>query len=626
MAIPSISERNSIKQKLVSFGFKFVFAILTAAIISSLKLDFIESFFYDQRVIFKSNLQSNHTKDLKSVLVLIDYDTIVKYKGFPKYSDHAQFLTQLKLLKPKFILYDFRSKDGELLEIEGDFSDKLIFSEKASQVSHLYFLTDELKLNGEETKLNLNPPFEFLNRFSAPKTYDSILFAKDGVSRRFMVSYQNQTLLHPRIAGWYNPEINDLQNIRGLFDLYDSQQGYTQFSKPNSFQIFKFDDIINGKVPAELIKDKIVIFGTETGKSSKEFVSTPFSNEVTSMKSSEYHANVLQTLIENNAPIRWPQWTNIFLTCLMSLFTVYTVFAARPGKGLLILLLSIISLCFLIFSVFIYLNIWIDLAHPLLSIFMCYYFFIPYRLIKENRLTWEYYQKNKLLRQVEELKTNFISMMSHDLKTPIARILGMTEVIHTDQTQLSLQQHEALEQIKTSSHDLLKFINSILQYGQIESKGLQLNLKSKDVNKLLEDVIKKHEFLAKLKKIKLISNLDPLFPITIDDDLIKQVFSNLLENAIKYSHENSTVFINSREIENQVIIDFKDQGVGIPSVDLPNIFMKFFRSHSVKISTIKGSGLGLYLAKYFTELHHGQIVVTSEIDHGSTFSVRLPLN
>jgi signal transduction histidine kinase len=216
--------------------------------------------------------------------------------------------------------------------------------------------------------------------------------------------------------------------------------------------------------------------------------------------------------------------------------------------------------------------------------------------------------------------------MSHDLKTPIARIQGMTEVMTSDDHKLSVSQHEALDNIKTSSDDLLKFINSILQYGRIESQGLELNLQSKDINKLLSEVIKKHEFLAKVKKINLNSNLEPLFPISVDPDLIKQVFSNLLENAIKYSREESTIYITTREADNNLYIDFKDEGFGIAAVDLPNIFMKFFRSHNVKISTIKGSGLGLYLASYFTELHQGSITVTSEIGIGSCFTVKLPIN
>jgi len=270
--------------------------------------------------------------------------------------------------------------------------------------------------------------------------------------------------------------------------------------------------------------------------------------------------------------------------------------------------------------------LWIDLAHPLLALFLCYYFFIPYRLIKENRRSWEYYQKHQLLTQVEELKTNFISMMSHDLKTPIARIQGMTEVIYKDQQPLSNSQRDAIDTIRSSSDDLLKFINAILQYGRIESQGIELHRQSKDINQLLIDVVKKHEFLAKVKRIKIQQELEPMFPVQVDPELLKQVFSNLLENAIKYSPEDSVVTVRSREDGDKVLVDFIDQGIGIPEMDLPNIFMKFFRTHTVKTSTIKGSGLGLYLAKYFIELHKGQISAQSELNKGSIFTVELSIN
>ena len=217
-------------------------------------------------------------------------------------------------------------------------------------------------------------------------------------------------------------------------------------------------------------------------------------------------------------------------------------------------------------------------------------------------------------------------MMSHDLKTPLARIIGMTEVIHKDTQQLSSNQRDALDTIQSSSDDLLKFINAILQYGQIETQGVELHKQSKDINKLLSEVIKKHEFLARVKKIKIIQELEPLFPVAVDPELIKQVFSNLLENAIKYSPDDSTVWVRSREDGDKLLVEFKDQGIGIPAVDLPNIFMKFFRTSNVKTSTIKGSGLGLYLAQYFVQLHKGQITVHSEPEQGSQFIVELFLN
>ena len=106
---------------------------------------------------------------------------------------------------------------------------------------------------------------------------------------------------------------------------------------------------------------------------------------------------------------------------------------------------------------------------------------------------------------------------------------------------------------------------------------------------------------------------------------MRQVFSNLIENAVKYSPEKSRVLVSSEETNGKVRIQISDQGPGIPADELSNIFMKFFRSKDAKASPIKGSGLGLYLAKYFVELHAGTLTVDSTPGQGSTFTVELPL-
>ena len=623
-APPSLEPTKSYPQW-VQILFKLFLALAASFLVSSFKLEYIESFLYDIRFRAQALLTPQSQSNLKSVVILINGKTIERYQGFPTYKDHIDFISKLYQSNPQYVLYDLKTKDNTLRDIEGTDDDKKLFSDVVSNVPNFYILSDELEMKGETGKLKLAPPLENIKVAPATKTYDTTLFAKDGVSRRLMISYQDQKLLHPIIASYYNPQIQNVEKIRGTFELLDSLQAYVQFRPEEAFPTYAFEDIIDGKVSEDILKNKIIILGLDTGKSAKEYVTTPFSREVNAMTSAEFHANVLQTLIDNNSPIRLPQWFNLFVTTLISILTVYVVLSLKPSRGLLILGITILGLFVLSIIIFTGLGLWIDLAHPFLAVFLCYYFFIPYRLIKENRRSWEYYQKNKLLSQVEELKTNFISMMSHDLKTPIARIQGMTEVISKDSQPLSHHQREAVDTIQSSAEDLLKFINSILQYGRIESQGLELNLQSKDVNSLLKDVIKKHEFLARVKKIKIEQNLEPLFPTTLDADLMRQVFSNLLENAIKYSNEESVVTVSSKEVDQEIWIEFQDQGVGIPEQDLPNVFMKFFRSHNVKTSTIKGSGLGLYLANYFTELHKGKITVKSVVSHGSTFTVRLPL-
>lgn len=608
------------------FYLKFLFAFIAAILISSLKLDYIESFFYDQRVSLRSHIDLYKKTDPKVAVVLINSKTIEAYQGNPSYGDHTKLIQTLNELNAKYIVYEFRQVQKDFFDIEGTFNEKLSFADEIKNIKNFYISTQDLKMKGEKDDLKLNPPLDVLKLYSFPISADSKLFAKDGVTRRLMFQYQDQSMMHPILASYYNPELLKVDNIQGQFDLLDSKQVYIHYYPKNTFPTFSFEDVIHKKIPTDIFKDKIVVVGTDLGRSTKDYVATPMLHEPTAMPVAELQAHQLQTMIDNNAPMRAPKFVDQLLTVIMCLFTVYVTLALKPSRGLVILGATLISYVILATILFIIFNLWIDLAHPLLALFLCYYFFIPYRLIKENRRSWEYYQKHQLLTQVEELKTNFISMMSHDLKTPIARIQGMTEVIYKDQQPLSNSQRDAIDTIRSSSDDLLKFINAILQYGRIESQGIELHRQSKDINQLLIDVVKKHEFLAKVKRIKIQQELEPMFPVQVDPELLKQVFSNLLENAIKYSPEDSVVTVRSREDGDKVLVDFIDQGIGIPEMDLPNIFMKFFRTHTVKTSTIKGSGLGLYLAKYFIELHKGQISAQSELNKGSIFTVELSIN
>jgi len=603
-----------------------LFAFIAAILISSLKLDYIESFFYDQRVSLRSHIDLYKKTDPKVAVVLINSKTIEAYQGNPSYGDHTKLIQTLNELNAKYIVYEFRQVQKDFFDIEGTFNEKLSFADEIKNIKNFYISTQDLKMKGEKDDLKLNPPLDVLKLYSFPISADSKLFAKDGVTRRLMFQYQDQSMMHPILASYYNPELLKVDNIQGQFDLLDSKQVYIHYYPKNTFPTFSFEDVIHKKIPTDIFKDKIVVVGTDLGRSTKDYVATPMLHEPTAMPVAELQAHQLQTMIDNNAPMRAPKFVDQLLTVIMCLFTVYVTLALKPSRGLVILGATLISYVILATILFIIFNLWIDLAHPLLALFLCYYFFIPYRLIKENRRSWEYYQKHQLLTQVEELKTNFISMMSHDLKTPIARIQGMTEVIYKDQQPLSNSQRDAIDTIRSSSDDLLKFINAILQYGRIESQGIELHRQSKDINQLLIDVVKKHEFLAKVKRIKIQQELEPMFPVQVDPELLKQVFSNLLENAIKYSPEDSVVTVRSREDGDKVLVDFIDQGIGIPEMDLPNIFMKFFRTHTVKTSTIKGSGLGLYLAKYFIELHKGQISAQSELNKGSIFTVELSIN
>ncbi len=633
MALPPLSEEATKspdswwhQKKILNSVLRLVLAMTLAFFIIQIKLDFFESFLYDIRV----RLRPPPPVSGEISMVMIDESTLQNLKKEPSAKDLGQLIEKLSTYQPRAIVFDL-----DLTNLQGSFEEKKFFAEASLKNPNVYFMTDDLGVAGQSIRSSYPKPLDILPVFPGLKSADISNFAKDGVSRRMMIAYQGRQMLHLHLATEINPTLKDPSKIRGLFSFLGSDQLYINFHPEGTYPRFSFPQIFDGPIDPKLLNRRIVLVGQDlktsklvkigNEKMERDYVRTPYSRDVLAMTSTELHANMFDTLILNNAPVRTSFWLDFIFVGLISVLTVYVVFSLRPLLGLFILAGSLVGFGLIGFFTFWPFGIWVSMSHPWLAIFLCYYFFIPYRLIIENRRSWEIYQKHRLLKQVEELKTNFISMMSHDLKTPIARILGMADVILRDPTPISSQQQEAVDTIKHSGDDLLKFISSILNYGQIESQAVQLHKQGRDINALLDEVIAKHEFLARLKKIQILKEFETLFPISVDPNLMKQVLSNLIENAIKYSNDETKILISTEEKGASVVIQIADQGPGIPAAELPNLFTKFYRSQNAKSSTIKGSGLGLYLAKYFVELHGGQVFVESTYGQGSTFTVQLPL-
>jgi signal transduction histidine kinase len=611
------------------------FALAITFLLSQFGFDYIEALFFDARVRLKPVSPVSNS----IALIAVDPPTIEKLGRAPSAADHLLLLKKLRKSNPRAVIYLLNPNDivGSAQELE-DLADEMM------TIPDFHVGVQDVAMKGEKQGLSLLPPFSKVSAQSAPATTDRSIFAGDNVTRRMLISYQGDPTLYQKIAGLLNPEVLNESSIRGHFEYLGSTQTYIDFRPRGTYPIISFATVMDhnfnlnlnlnskatpigsliGNLGFDSFRDKIVIVGRDIHTTSKDYVQTPFQRDVIAMTLLELNANMLDTLILNSSPVRTPAWLDILLTALISLLTVYVVFAVPPTRGLTILALTIGALFLLSFLTFWLGHIWIGMARPFLAIFICYYFFIPYRLIMENRRSWEYYQKNRLLTQVEELKTNFLSMMSHDLKTPIARIQGMTDIVRNDPNGLSQRQNEAIETLSQSTQELLEFISSILNLGRIESKELKLHLVSRDPNSLLSEVIEKLEYMAKPRKIEIKAELEPMFSLKMDVDLMRQVFTNLIENAIKYSPDNSRILVTADEQDGRVVIQVADQGMGVPEEELPHVFSKFYRSKKAKTSTIKGSGLGLYLAKYFVELHKGTISADSRVGEGSTFTIELP--
>jgi signal transduction histidine kinase len=590
-------------------------ALVITFLICQFPFDYIESIFYDARVRIKPvSPQSGHIE-----IIAVDPDTVEKFHRVPNARDHIQLFNKLQSAEIRAMVYLINPN-----EIVGSYDELQELSSLWKKQQNFVVAINDTALRGESDAFKLLPPFEQIAALSSQITSDLKRFAGDDVTRRMFISYQQQLALEPTIAGLFNPDAKNEKKIRGLFELLGSNQTYIDYRPTGTYPTMGFAKVLETSSNTERFKDKIVIVGRDIQTTSKDYVRTPFSRDSVAMPLIELHANMLDTLILNSAPVRTPYWFNFVITAIISILTVYFVTILKPTRGLTLIGVTIVGFFLIGFLLFWLGGIWINMAQPFLAIFISYYFFIPYRLILENQKSWALYEKNKLLTQVEELKTNFLSMMSHDLKTPIARIQGMTDIVLQDSDRLTPRQREALTTLSKSSQELLEFVSSILNLGRIESKEFELHLQSRDPNKLLEEAAEKLEHLARSKNIKIVSELEPLFSVKMDVDLMRQVLSNLIENAIKYSPENSSILLTTEEADGKVIIQVADQGRGIEEAELPYVFDKFYRSKSVKNSATKGSGLGLYLAKYFVELHSGTISVDSRPGVGSTFTVELP--
>jgi signal transduction histidine kinase len=216
--------------------------------------------------------------------------------------------------------------------------------------------------------------------------------------------------------------------------------------------------------------------------------------------------------------------------------------------------------------------------------------------------------------------------VTHDLKTPVAKIQGLTEQLKRSLgNRLEPRDIETMNHLFSANDELNHFISSLLELTQIDSHGIRVNLQSRDLNQLLEQVVLKHRFGAQAKQIEMRLDFEPLFPIRVDATLISKVLSNLLDNAIKYSPEKTSVTLTTRESGDCVEITIEDQGIGIPESEIGNLFSRFYRINNDTTRSVKGTGLGLYLSRYFIEAHRGELTVDSRSGKGTRFLIRLPM-
>lgn len=219
----------------------------------------------------------------------------------------------------------------------------------------------------------------------------------------------------------------------------------------------------------------------------------------------------------------------------------------------------------------------------------------------------------------------FVSSVSHEMKTPLAAIRAYVELLADGDAGDEKTREEFLGIIDAQTTRLQRLIENLLNLARIEAGIIKVNKEPQSLNDLLEEASGVVEPQAGMKQITLRRELSPLYlPVLADKDLLLQAAINLLSNAVKYTPNGGTVTLRSRLVDEGVLFEVSDTGVGLAPEDCERIFERFYRVDRNK-DMASGTGLGLPLAKHIVEdVHRGTITVASRLGEGSTFSVVLP--
>ena len=235
----------------------------------------------------------------------------------------------------------------------------------------------------------------------------------------------------------------------------------------------------------------------------------------------------------------------------------------------------------------------------------------------------ELHKQNQELRELNDHKLKLMKMLSHDMRSPLNGIIGMSnmlsELVDGD------DEAEMIDLLEQSAVQLNQMIDEILSYSLIESKGFTLNSKEVDLKEVSDSMKRLYQPVAKSKKVDLKITLNADRSVCIDRDKFEQIYGNLLSNAIKFTKSGGKVEGVIELAGNKLKLKVTDSGVGMDDGTVSDLFMNGSSSSTGGTSGEKSTGLGLAIVKYFVDLHDGVVDVSSEKEKGTTFLITIPL-
>lgn len=229
------------------------------------------------------------------------------------------------------------------------------------------------------------------------------------------------------------------------------------------------------------------------------------------------------------------------------------------------------------------------------------------------------------VKKLEQIRTEFVSNVTHELKTPLTSIRGFVETLKNGAIEDTAVAAKFLDIIDIEAERLYMLINDILQLSEIEGMRKDDNIMENNLNTIIGEVVLILEATAQKKGVRLVVEVDQTINLLVNKNRIKQMLINLVDNAIKYNIENGAVYIRAGRSNGKTYISIKDTGIGISEKHHSRIFERFYRVDKGRSRNMGGTGLGLSIVKHIVNLYSGDIRVVSQQGQGTEFLIQLPL-
>ena len=229
------------------------------------------------------------------------------------------------------------------------------------------------------------------------------------------------------------------------------------------------------------------------------------------------------------------------------------------------------------------------------------------------------------LKQADEIRRDFVANVSHELRTPLSIFHGNLETLLEPGDLDEDETRHIYEVMKRHSDRLNLLVNDLLSLARLESKEANLQLAEIELRDFLEGVTRDWAKRLAAKNLRLELEVpDNFHTLRVDERRLEEVVHNLLDNAVKYSHQNGRILLQAGAPDQEVVLSVRDEGIGIAANDLPRIFVRFYRADRARSREVGGTGLGLSIVKHIAQLHGGRVEAESVVGQGTTIRVILP--